>query len=54
MLKNFQSGYSVSKKSAIANALYLGIATAGGASPKLMAFRAFMEGLNYLDDEKDA
>ena len=44
----------LTRQDAIANALYLGIAKAGGASPKLMAFRTFMEGLNYLDDEKDA
>ena len=44
----------LTRQDAIANALYLGIATAGGASPKLMAFRTFMESLNYLDDEDDA
>jgi len=43
----------LTRQDAIANALYLGIATAGGASPKLMAFRGFLEGLNYLDDKND-
>ena len=43
----------LTRQDAIANALYLGIAKAGGASPKLMAFRGFLEGLNYLDDEND-
>ena len=43
----------LTRQDAIGKAIYLGIATAGGASPKLMAFRAFMEGLNYLDDEKN-
>ena len=44
----------LTRQDAIAKATYLAIATAGGASPKLMAFRGFLEGLNYLDDEKDA
>ena len=44
---------SLTKQDAIANALYLGLAKAGGASPKLMAFRGFMESLNYLDDENE-
>ena len=44
---------SLTKQDAIRNATYLAIATAGGASPKLMAFRGFMESLNYLDDEKN-
>ena len=43
----------LTRQDAIGKAIYLGIATAGGASPKLMAFRGFLEGLNYLDDEKD-
>ena len=43
----------LTRQDAIANALYLGIATAGGARPKLMALRGFLEGLNYLDDEND-
>ena len=43
----------LTRQDAIANALYLGIATAGGASPKLMALRGFLEGLNYLDDENE-
>jgi hypothetical protein len=44
----------LTRQDAINNALYLGLAKFGGASPKLMAFRAFMESLNYLDDEDDA
>ena len=40
----------LTRQDAIGNALYLAIATAGGASPKLMALRGFIEGLNYLDD----
>jgi len=43
----------LTRQDAIGNALYLAIATAGGVSPKLMAFRGFMESLNYLDDEKN-
>ena len=43
----------LTRQDTIANALYLGIATAGGVSPKLMAFRGFMESLNYLDDRND-
>ena len=43
----------LTRQDAIANALYLGIATAGGVSPKLMAFRGLMESLNYLDDRND-
>ena len=43
----------LTKQDAIGNAIYLAIATAGGVSPKLMAFRAFMEGVNYLDDENE-
>ena len=43
----------LTRQDAIANALYLGLAKAGGVSPKLMAFRGFLEGLNYLDDESN-
>ena len=43
----------LTRQDAIGSALYLAIAKAGGASPKLIAFRAFMEGLNYLDYENE-
>jgi hypothetical protein len=43
----------ITRQKAIGYATYAAIAKFGGASPKLMAFRAFLEGLKYLPDEDD-
>jgi len=43
----------LTKKDARRAAVYTAIATFGGASKKLMGFRALMEGYKFLPDDED-